>query len=117
MKRILIRGGALSLLVMSYAAQAQSQNAAAVVNKVIAEAEKGGYQLITTEELKNDYLRDPASFLLVDTRQEWAYRMQHIEGALHVDFTPTWWNQYSPIMRSDLKGLLGSNKNRKIVFY
>ncbi len=104
---------------MSYAAQAQpeSQNAVRVVDKIVTEARKGEYQLITPQELKKEYLKNSAGFLLVDTRQEWAYQMQHIEGAVHIDFTPTWWNQYSPITRSEMKKLLGPDKNKKVVFY
>jgi hypothetical protein len=43
--------------------------------------------------------------------------MQHIKGASHIDFSPTWWNQYSPVTRSEMKKLLGPDKNKKIVFY
>jgi 3-mercaptopyruvate sulfurtransferase SseA len=109
----------LFFLFMSYAAQAQSesQNTVRGGNQISAEARKGGYQLITPEELKKEYLNDPAAFLLVDTRQEWAYQMQHIKGAVHIDFTPTWWNQYSPVTRSEMKKLLGPDKNKKVVFY
>jgi rhodanese-related sulfurtransferase len=104
---------------MSYAAQSQaeSQKAVSVAGEVAVEAKKGGYQLITPEELKKEYLQDSASFLLVDVRQEWSYQMQHIKGALHIDFGPTWWNQYSPMMRSEMKTLLGPDKDKKIVFY
>jgi 3-mercaptopyruvate sulfurtransferase SseA len=105
-------------LFLSYAAQAQSgpQNPTAWDN-VVAEAKKGGYQLISPEELKKEYLKDSTAFSLVDVRQEWSYQMQHIQGALHIDFAPTWWNQYSPMMRSDMKKLLGPDKDKKIVFY
>ena len=106
-------------LLLSFAAQAgaESQNGARVRNQIVTEAKKGGYQLITPEELEKEYLKDSAAFLLVDTRQEWAYQMQHIKGASHIDFTPTWWNQYSPVTRSEMKKLLGPDKNKKIVFY
>lgn len=104
---------------MGYAAQAQSesQNAVRVENQIVAEARKGGYHLISPEELRKEYLKDPASFLLVDTRQEWSYQMQHIKGASHIDFAPTWWNQHSPMMRSEMKKILGPDKDKKIVFY
>jgi hypothetical protein len=98
-------------------AQSAKQGTADAWDKVTAEAEKGGYRLISPEELKAEYLKDPASVSLVDVRQEWSYQMQHIKGALHIDFTPTWWNQYSPMMRSDMKKLLGPDKNKKFVFY
>jgi len=104
---------------LSFAAQAhaESQNADRVRGPIVNEARKGGYQLITPEELKKEYLTDPAVFLLVDTRQEWSYQMQHIQGASHIDFAPTWWNQYSPMTRSEMKKLLGPDKNKKIIFY
>jgi hypothetical protein len=109
----------LIILFFSCAAQAQTgiQNPSSIWDKVIAEAQKGGYRLAAPNELKNEYLTDPASFSFVDVRQEWSYQMQHIKGALHIDFSPTWWNQYSPMMRSDLKKLLGPDKNKKFVFY
>lgn len=119
MKRIITCAAVLVLLFISYAAQAQaeSQKAVSVEGKVAVEAKKGGYQLITPEELKKEYLEDAAAFLLVDVRQEWSYQMQHIKGALHIDFAPIWWNQYSPMMRSEMKDLLGPDKNKRIVFY
>ena len=109
----------LFFLFVSYAAQAQaeSQNADRVRGQIVNEARKGGYQLITPEELKKEYLQDSAAFFLVDTRQEWAYQMQHIKGASHIDFSPTWWNQYSPVIRSEMKKLLGPDKSKKNIFY
>ena len=106
-------------LFLSFAAQAQAetQNAVSARDNVVAEAKKGGYQLITPEELKEEYLKDSAAFSLVDVRQEWSYQMQHIKGALHIDFAPTWWNQYSPMMRSEMKKVLGPDKDKKFVFY
>jgi predicted sulfurtransferase len=118
MKKILY-ASVMLFLFLSWAAQAraESQTSAHSWDKVVAEAKKGGYHLISPEELKNEYLKDPSAFLLVDTRQEWSYQMQHIKGAAHIDFAPTWWNQYSPMMRSEMKNLLGPDKNKKIVFY
>ncbi|HAM49808.1 MAG TPA: rhodanese-like domain-containing protein [Nitrospiraceae bacterium] len=118
MKKILY-ASVMFLLFLNCTAWAEpgKQDASIAWNKVVDEAKKAGYQLISPEELKNEYLKDPGSFLLVDTRQEWSYQMQHIKGALHIDFAPTWWNQFSPMMRSEMKSLLGPDKDRKIVFY
>lgn len=107
----------LFFLFISCPAQGQLKDENGDYDKIVAEAKKGGYQLITPEELKKEYLKDSAAFFLVDTRQEWAYQMQHIKGASHLDFTPTWWNQYSPITRSEMKKLLGPDKDKKVVFY
>ena len=97
--------------------QSETQTPDRAWDKVVAEGKKGGYHLISPEELKDEYLKDASTFLLVDTRQEWSYQMQHIKGAVHIDFTPTWWNQYSPVTRSEMKQILGPHKNEKIVFY
>lgn len=116
MKKIILLS-TLFFLFISCPVQGQLKDESGAYDKIVAEAKKGGYQLITPEELKKEYLKDSAAFFLVDTRQEWAYQMQHIMGASHLDFTPTWWNQYSPITRSEMKKLLGPDKNKKVVFY
>lgn len=114
-----MRAGILFLAFLSYVflAHAGAQDSAKAWDKVVSESKKAGYQLITPEDLKNEYEKDPTSFLLVDTRQEWSYQMQHITGAVHIDFAPTWWNQYSPMMRSEMKSVLGPYKDKKVVFY
>jgi hypothetical protein len=106
-------------LFLRFAAQAQSetQDPVNVRDNVVAEAKKGGYQLISPEELKKEYLKDSTAILLIDVRQEWSYQMQHINGSLHIDFAPTWWNQYSPMMRSEMRKTLGPYKDKKLVFY
>ncbi len=118
MKKILY-ATVMFLLFLSCIAWAEpgKQEASNAWNKVVNESKKAGYQLISPDELKNEYEKGPSSILLVDTRQEWSYQMQHIKGAEHVDFAPIWWNQYSPTMRSEMKTLLGPAKDKKSVFY
>ena len=84
-------------------------------NDVEAEAERGGYRIITTEELAKEYQRDSANLLLVDTRQEWEYRTGRIKGAVNFPMEPTWWSRWQKA--SMLEQFLGPDKNRKIVFY
>jgi hypothetical protein len=86
-------------------------------NIIAAEAQKGGYHLISPEEIKAEYLRDPGSLFLVDTRQEWAYMMQHIQGAAYLSVTPTWWYPYYPGSRAEMKKVLGPDKDRRVAFY
>jgi rhodanese-related sulfurtransferase len=81
----------------------------------VAEAKNGGCSLITTEELAVAYSKDPKAFLLVDARQEWEYRSGHIKGAVNFPMEPTWWARWRK--GGSLKELLGSDKNRTIVFY
>ncbi len=85
--------------------------------KVLAEARKGGYKLIAPVEIKREYLKDPMALFLVDTRQEWEYQSQHIKGAVVLPAPPTWWYQYSPKARSEMRKALGPDKNKKVIFY
>lgn len=79
------------------------------------EAKSGGYGLISLEELKKNYEEGNKNILLVDTRQEWEYRTGHIKGALNFPMEPTWLSRWRK--RSALETLMGSDKNRFIVFY
>lgn len=83
--------------------------------EVMAEAETGGYGLISTEEMADRYLKDSQSLLLVDTRPEGEYRAGHIEGAVNFPLTPTWWGRWRS--RRLLTALLGPDKERLVVFY
>ena len=82
---------------------------------VLAEAKAGGYKIIATEELSERYQKDAKSLLLVDTRQEWEYRTDHIEGAINFPMEPTGWSRWR---KADaLRNVLGPNRNQLVVFY
>ena len=82
---------------------------------VVAEAEKGGYRLISTEGLWKRHSEKRDSLLLVDTRQEWEYRTGHIEGAVNFPMEPTWLARWQK--KGDLGSFLGEDKDRTIIFY
>jgi len=82
---------------------------------VLAEAERGGYEIIATEDLAERYLGDSSDILLIDTRQEWEYRTGHIDGALNFPMEPTWWARWSKA--NELEKFLGPNKDQLLVFY
>lgn len=82
---------------------------------VEAEARRGGYRLIRTDELKEKYEKNPEALLLVDTRQAWEYRTGHIKGAINFPMEPTWWSRWRK--KDALAAILGSDKERVIVFY
>lgn len=84
-------------------------------NDVLAEADQGGYRLISTEDLWQHYQKKPQSLLLVDTRQEWEYRTGHIRKALNFPIEPTWLSRWRK--KGALEKFLGSDKDRFIVFY
>lgn len=84
--------------------------------EVLIEAQKGGYQIITTEQLQELYEGSLSEkILLVDTRQDWEYRAGHIKGAINFPMEPTWWARWQKA--GALKTLLGPDKDRPIVFY
>ena len=82
---------------------------------VLAEAEAGGYRLISTDKLWERYQSKPDTMLLVDTRQEWEYRSGYIKGAVNFPMEPTWLSRWRK--KGALEQLLGSDKQRFIVFY
>jgi hypothetical protein len=82
---------------------------------VLAEAEAGGYQIITTEELAGRYREDRSGILLVDTRQDWEYRTGHIEDAVNFPMEPTWWARWRKA--AELEAFLGPDKDRALFFY
>jgi hypothetical protein len=82
---------------------------------VQAEAARGGYRLITTEDLAKLCQQPPGDFLLVDTRQLWEYYGGYIPGAVCFPMEPTWWSRWRS--QGPLAELLGPDKNRLVVFY
>ena len=82
---------------------------------VLAEAKRGGYQVIKTQDLWARYQQDLSGTLLVDTRQEWEYRTGHIKGAFNFPIEPTRYSRWRK--EKSLETFLGQDKNRFIVFY
>jgi len=88
-----------------------------VAVKFQREAERGGYKVVTTQELKV-WLDQKKEMLVVDTMPPDNFKKQHIPGAVnfevqrHPELT-----QMSDKMRADLEKLLGPDRDRTIVFY
>jgi rhodanese-related sulfurtransferase len=80
-----------------------------------AEAERGGYRLITTDELWELYRAGSKDMILIDTRQGWEYRTGHIAGAVHFSMEPTWRARW--MSRRPLRKLLGHDREKLLVFY
>ena len=80
---------------------------------VLTEARKGGYRVVTTEQLWT--LHKENTLLFVDTRQDWEYQRGHIKGAVNFPIEPTWWSRWRKA--GALKTTLGSDKEKLIVFY
>jgi len=106
----------LAITGMAWAADKELENEKIAV-KFGREVERGGYKVITTQELKG-WLDQKKDMLIVDTMAPDNFRKQHIPGAVnfeiqrHPELT-----QMSEKMRAEFKGLLGPNKDQTIVFY
>ena len=99
-----------------WAADKELQNEKIAV-KFEREVERGGYKVITTQELKA-WLDQKRDMLIVDTMPADNFKKQHIPGAVnfeiqrHPEMT-----EMSDKMKTDFEKLLGPDKNRTIVFY
>jgi len=81
------------------------------------EAERGGYKIVATQELKG-WLDQKKSVLIVDTMPyEASFKKQHIPGAVNMELPIPEMTKLDDKTKSALKNLLGPDKNRVIVFY
>jgi thiosulfate/3-mercaptopyruvate sulfurtransferase len=80
------------------------------------EVERGGYKVVTTQELKG-WLDQKKEMLIVDTMPADNFKKQHIPGAVNYELQRPELTQMTDKMRADLENLFGSNKDRTIVFY
>ena len=81
------------------------------------EVERGGYRLVTTEELKG-WLDQKKEMLIVDTMPyEASYKKQHIPGAAQIEFPIPEMVTLDGNTKAALEKLLGPDKNRLIVVY
>lgn len=85
------------------------------------QVQSGGYELVTTEELKK-LIDDKAALLLVDTMPAEDYAREHIAGAVNFPLPkedmPEWDAQQTGDKTAlDFAKLLGEDKGRPIVFY
>ena len=107
----------ISLLVFSGRGHTATVPQAQASAQVREEAKQGNYRLIAPETIKDQFLKNPTSLFLVDTRQEWEYQREHIKGAVNLPVPLSWWTRYSPWVRSEMKELLGPDKEHDVVFY
>jgi thiosulfate/3-mercaptopyruvate sulfurtransferase len=80
------------------------------------EVASGGYQLVTTKELKG-WIDEKKLMLIVDVNPEDSYKKQHIPGAVHIEFPRPVMTSIDDQKKDALIKLLGPDKNRTIVFY
>ncbi|MDQ5986053.1 MAG: hypothetical protein CSYNP_01771 [Syntrophus sp. SKADARSKE-3] len=81
------------------------------------EVDRGGYKLVTTEELKG-WQDQKRPMLIVDTMPyEASYKKQHVPGAVQMEFPIPEMSKLDDKTKDALVRLLGPDKNRIIVFY
>lgn len=81
------------------------------------EVERGGYQVVTTEELKG-WIDTSNPMLIVDTMPyDASYKKNHIPGAVPFEFPIPEMTEMDDAAKTKLIELLGHDKDRKIVFY
>ncbi len=81
------------------------------------EVARGGYNVVSTQELKN-WIDQKKDMLIVDTMPfEDSYKKQHIPGAVNFVLPIPEMNQMDDKTKEAFEKLLGPNKDRLIVFY
>ncbi len=81
------------------------------------EVGRGGYKVVTTEELKA-WVDQKKAMLIVDTMPlEDSYKKNHIPGAVQMEFPIPEMTQIDDKQKAELEKLLGPDKNRVIIFY
>lgn len=85
--------------------------------KFAREVQRGGYQIISTEELKK-WIDEKKSMLIVDTMPyEDSYKKEHVPGAVQFEFPIPELTSMDDKTKEKFEKLLGPDKNRTIVFY
>jgi len=78
---------------------------------------KGGYKIVTTEELKS-WIDQKKNMLIVDTMPyEDSYKKQHIPGAIQFEFPKEEVSNLDDKTKAAFEKILGPNKDRLIVIY
>ena len=81
------------------------------------EVERGGYRILTTEELKS-WADQKKPMLIVDTMPyEASYKKQHVPGAVQMEFPIPEMTKLDDKTNAALEKLLGPDKERLIAFY
>ena len=81
------------------------------------EVARGGYKIVSTEELKA-WIDSKKNMLIVDTMPyEDSYKKQHVPGAVQFEFPKEEITNLDDKTKAAFEKVLGSNKDRVIVIY
>lgn len=85
--------------------------------KLSREVSRGGYQLVTTEELKK-WLGDKKPVIIIDTMPlEDSYKKNHIPGAVPYEFPIPEVKEMDDAAKAKFEKFLGPDKDKTLVFY
>jgi len=87
-----------------------------VVLDIVKYQREGNYKLITSKEL-NTLMKEETEVLIVDTMSKDLYDKRHLKGALHMEGTFEENEIMSEERQRELRGLLGDDLTRRVVFY
>lgn len=85
-------------------------------NYAQSKAQREGYRIITTDELKELYSRD-ADFIIIDSRYTYEYQDAHLPGAINVPFDISQTSNLSDDKKSELLKALGNDAEKTIITY
>jgi thiosulfate/3-mercaptopyruvate sulfurtransferase len=94
----------------------------AIAVKLVRDVQRGGYDLVTTHDLKK-WIDSKKDMLIVDTMPfEESYKKEHVPGAVQFLFPIPYMSQWDTKetggkTEEDFIKLLGNDKNRPIVVY
>jgi rhodanese-related sulfurtransferase len=81
------------------------------------EVERGGYKIVTTQELKN-WIDQKKDMLIVDTQPyDASFKKHHYPGAVNFELPRPEMTKLDDTTKAALENILGRDKNRIIVFY
>jgi len=84
---------------------------------LVREVERGGYKIVTTEELKK-WIDDKKNVLIIDTMPyEDSYKKQHVPGAVNFVYPIPEVTSLDDKTKESFLKLLGPDKERPIVIY
>jgi thiosulfate/3-mercaptopyruvate sulfurtransferase len=81
------------------------------------EAQRGGYKLVTTPELK-EWIDQQKPMMIIDTMPlEDSYKKQHVPGALQYEFPIPEVKEMDDATKAKFEKFLGPDKDKTLVFY
>ncbi len=81
-----------------------------------AEARRGGYDLLTLDELESLY-QSGKDFIILDVRPDYEYKRAHLPRAANLEFHLGERLTLDPAKQKEFERLLGPNKDQTVVIY